>query len=123
MVGRRRQNVLNVSAKYTLQGGLRYTPMDLTTMNALLDAGQMPEEEIFLDDQAMSKQYKPEHTVDLTVSYKINKRRVSHTIAFEGINMLMNETPFAQRFDIRTRSVKVDKTGISLPNLFYRLDF
>ena len=123
MVGRRRQNVLNVSAKYTLQGGLRYTPMDLTTMNALLDAGQMPEEEIFLDDQAMSKQYKPEHTVDLTVSYKINKRRVSHTLAFEGINMLMNETPFAQRFDIRTRSVKVDKTGISLPNLFYRLDF
>jgi len=71
----------------------------------------------------MSKQYKPEHTVDLTVSYKINKRRVSHTIAFEGVNILMNETPFAQRFDIRTRGIKTDKVGISLPNLFYRLDF
>lgn len=123
MVGRSKQNVLNVSAKYTLQGGLRHTPMDLATMCALLDAGQIPEEEIFLDDQAMSKQYKPEHTVDLTLSYKINKRKVSHTIAFEGINMLMNETPFAQRFDIRTRTAKTDKTGISLPNLFYRLDF
>ena len=71
----------------------------------------------------MSKQYKPEHTVDLTVSYKINKRKQSHTIAFEGVNILMNETPFAQRFDLSTRTVKTDKVGISLPNLFYRLDF
>ena len=123
MVGNRKQNVLNVSVKYTLQGGLHYTPIDMAAMNALLNAGQIPEEEIFMEDKAMSKQYKPEHTVDLTVSYKLNKRRVSHTFAFEGINILMNETPFAQRFDIRDRIVKTDKVGISLPNLFYRLDF
>lgn len=123
MTGSRKQNVFNVSVKYALQGGLRYTPMDLTAMNALLDAGQIPEEEIFQQDKAMSKQYKPEHTVDLTVSYKINKRKQSHTIAFEGVNILMNETPFAQRFDLSTRTVKTDKVGISLPNLFYRLDF
>ena len=123
MLGSRKQNVLGVSVKYTLQGGLRYTPMDIDAMCALMDAGQMVEDELFKESEAMSKQYKPEHTVDLTVSYKINKRRVSHTIAFEGVNILMNETPFAQRFDIRTRGIKTDKVGISLPNLFYRLDF
>ena len=123
MVGKRKQNVFNVSVKYTLQGGLRYTPIDVAAMNALMDAGQMVEHELFKDNEAMSCQYKPEHTVDLTVSYKINAKKVSHTIAFEGVNILMNETPYAQRYDFRTRTVKTDKTGISLPNIFYRLDF
>ena len=71
----------------------------------------------------MSKQYKPEHTVDLTVSYKINKRHVSHTIAFEGVNILMNETPYTQRYDFALKELRYDKSGISLPNIFYRLDF
>lgn len=123
MMGKRKQNIFNVSVKYTLQGGPRYTPMDIDAMNALMDAGQMVEHELFKDNEAMSKQYKPEHTVDLTVSYKINGKKVSHTIAFEGLNLLMNETPFVERYDLRTRTVKTDKTGISLPNLFYRLDF
>jgi len=123
MVGRNKQNVLNISLKYTLQGGLHYTPMDLDAMNALMDAGEMLEQEIFKDKEAMSCQYSPEHTVDFTISFKINGKKVSHTIAFEGLNILQNETPFAQRYDIRTRTVKTDKTGLSLPNLFYRLDF
>lgn len=123
MVGKHKQNVFNVSVKYTIQGGLRYTPMDLAAMNALLNSGELGEQEIFKDDEAMSKQYDPEHTIDLTVSYKINKKKVSHTIAFEGLNMLQTETPFAQRFDLRTRTVMTEKVGISLPNLFYRIDF
>ena len=123
MVGKHRQNVFNVSAKYTLQGGLRYTPMDIDAMNALMDRGEMVENPIIKSDEAMSRQYKPEHTVDLTVSYKINCKKVSHTIAFEGLNVFQNQTPIAQRYDIRTRGIKTDKSGISLPNLFYRLDF
>ncbi len=123
MVGSRKQNVLNVSVKYTLQGGLRYTPVDIDGMNALVNAGKIPDEPIMLENEAMSKQYDPDHVVDLTVSYKINKKKVSHTIAFEGLNLLMNESGVAQRYDLRTRTVKVEKSGISLPNLFYRLDF
>ena len=123
MVGKGRQNVFNISAKYTVQGGLRYTPMDVDAMCALLDAGMLGEQILYKDDETMSKQYNPEHTVDLTISYKINKKHVSHTIAFEGINILMNETPYAQQFDIINRTVSTEKVGISLPNLFYRLDF
>ena len=123
MVGARKQNVFNISVKYALQGGLHYTPVDVEAMSALMDAGQLPEDVIYKQGDAMSKQYSPEHNVDLTVSYKWNCRKVSHTLAFEGVNILMNETPFAQRFDLRTRSVRTDKVGISLPNLYYRLDF
>lgn len=123
MVGSRKQNVLNVSVKYTMQGGLRYTPIDMEGMDALMDAGQIPDEPILMDSKAMSKQFDPDHIVDLTVSFKINKKKVSHTIAFEGVNLLMNESGVYQRYDLRTRTVKVEKAGISLPNLFYRIDF
>ena len=123
MVGRNKQNVFNISAKYTMQGGMHYTPVDVNAMNYLMDQGEMVDEVIFKDNEAMGKQYDPEHIVDLTISFKLNKRKVSHTFAFEGINILMYETPIAQRFDLRTRTVKIEKGGISLPNLFYRLDF
>jgi hypothetical protein len=48
---------------------------------------------------------------------------VSHTIAFEGVNILQNEAPYAERYDFSTGQLRTDKSGISLPNIFYRLDF
>ena len=71
----------------------------------------------------MTLKFDPINLIDLTISYKINCKKVSHTIAFEGINILQNETPYAQHYDFGTRQIRDDKSGISLPNLFYRLDF
>ena len=117
------KNVLNVSAKYSIQGGLRYTPIDVDQMNANIDAGIVNDEPIYKDNEAFTKHFKPTGIIALTVSYKINKKRVSHTIAFEGLNILGTDTPMFQRFDLGTRQVRIDKGGISLPNIFYRLDF
>jgi hypothetical protein len=123
MLGKRKQNVFNVSVKYTLQGGLRHTPIDLNAMRANVAAGIIDPNPIYKDDEAMTLQYDPTSIVDLTVSYKINGRKLSHTIAFEGLNILQNETPYAQRYDLTTGELRYDKSGISLPNLYYRIDF
>ena len=123
MMGKRKQNVFNVSVKYTLQGGLRHTPIDLNAMRANVAAGIIDPNPIYKDDEAMTLQYDPTSIVDLTVSYKINGRKLSHTIAFEGLNILQNETPYAQRYDLTTGELRYDKSGISLPNLYYRIDF
>jgi hypothetical protein len=48
---------------------------------------------------------------------------VSPTIAFEGVNILQHETPYAERYDFATGQLRTDKSGISLPNIYYRLDF
>ena len=117
------KNVLNVSAKYSIQGGLRYTPIDVDKMRANVAAGVIDDNPIYKDDEAFTKRFKPTSIVDLTVSYKINRRKVSHTIAFEGLNVLGTKTPMFQRFDLGTLDVRTDKSGISLPNIFYRLDF
>ncbi|MDO4984865.1 MAG: TonB-dependent receptor [Prevotella sp.] len=120
MIGK---NVLNVSAKYSIQGGLRYTPIDEKTMQANVAAGIIDDNPIYMEGQEFTKQFDPTGIVDLTISYKINKRKVSHTFAFEGLNVLGTKTPMFQRFDLGTKSARIDEGGISLPNIFYRLDF
>ena len=123
MVGKRGQNVFNVSVKYTLQGGLRHTPIDVAAMKANVDAGIINDQPIYKEDEAMSLQFAPTGILDLTVSYKINCKKVSHTIAFEGVNILQNEAPYAERYDFSTGQLRTDKSGISLPNIYYRMDF
>ena len=123
MIGKKKQNVFNVSIKYTHQGGLRHTPIDIDAMKANVAAGIIDDQPIYKENEAMTLQYPSSSILDLTISYKINCKKVSHTIAFEGMNILQNETPYAQRYDFVTGQLRYDKSGISLPNVFYRIDF
>ena len=123
MLGKRKQNMLNVSVKYTMQGGLRHTPIDVDAMRANVAAGIINAQPIYKEDEAMTLQFDPSSILDLTVSYKINCKKVSHTIAFEGVNILQYQTPYAVHYDLGTGELRTDKSGISLPNVYYRIDF
>ena len=123
MIGKKKQDVFNVSVKYTLQGGLRHTPIDVDAMRANVAAGIINDQPIYKEDEAMTLQFDPTSILDLTVSYKINRKNVGHTIAFEGVNILQHETPYAVHYDLGTGQLRVDKSGISLPNIYYRIDF
>lgn len=123
MVGKQNQNVFNISLKYSTQGGLHYTPLDTDAMNKLLDNGIIIDDVIYKDKEAMSKQFSPDHVVDFTVSFKLNKKRVSHTFALESVNIFLHEASYGQTYRINNRTIRDEKMGISLPNLFYRLDF
>ena len=92
-------------------------------MNQNLDNGLIDETPVLKENEAFSKRFDATGMIDLTISFKINCKRVSHTIAFEGVNILDAKAPLAQRFDMGTRTVRTEESGISLPNIFYRLDF
>ena len=92
-------------------------------MRANVAAGIYDDQPIYKEDEAMSLQFSPTSILDLTVSYKINCKNVSHTIAFEGVNILQHEAPYAERYDFGTGQLRSDKSGISLPNIYYRIDF
>ncbi len=47
MMGKKKQNVFNVSAKYTLQGALRHTPIDVAAMQANVDADKIDPNPIY----------------------------------------------------------------------------
>ena len=69
-------NILSINLKLTLQGGDRYSPIDReATMNH-------PDKEVQYDEtKAFSKQYSPMLIGNYTVSYRINKKKVSHEFA------------------------------------------
>ena len=67
MLGRNRENILSVNLKLTLQGGDRYSPIDV---EATL---KHPDKEVQYDEtRAFSKQYSPMFIGNYTVSYRIN---------------------------------------------------
>ena len=83
MLGRNRENILSVNLKLTLQGGDRYSPIDV---EATL---KHPDKEVQYDEtRAFSKQYSPMFIGNYTVSYRINKKKVSHEFAVKGLNFM-----------------------------------
>ena len=76
MVGSKRQNILSANAKFTLQGGERYSPLDHAASLAHPD-----KEALYDETRAYSEQYPVMFIANFTVSYKINRKKVAHEFA------------------------------------------
>ena len=86
MLGRNKQNILSINLKLTLQGGDRYSPID---MEATM---KHPDKEVQYDERkAFSKQYSPMFIGNYTVSYRINKKKSISRICCEGLELYGHE--------------------------------
>ena len=109
MLGRNKQNILSVNLKLTLQGGERYAPIDV---EATMDH---PDKEVQYDEmRAYSIQRSPMLIGNYTVSYRINKRRVSHEFSVKGLN-------FTGSKEFIQIEVSEQKTGLT--NISYKIEF
>lgn len=123
MLGNNGKNVFNVSAKATYMGGVHHTPVNIAATVAAYQSGQYLYEVIYEDDKAMSQQYDPLLIFDLTVSYRITGKRVSHTIAFHAVNLFDAKSPTYDSYNFATGRVKTWQSTASFPNFYYRIDF
>ncbi len=123
MLGNKGKNVLNISAKGTYMGGIHHTPIDIAATEAAYERGQYLYQVIYDESRAMEEQYDPMFVLDLTLSYKITGRKVSHTIAFHGVNLFDAKSPTYDSYNFATHSVKTWQSTASYPNLYYRIDF
>ena len=122
MLGKRKQNVLSVNAKFTLQGGLRYTPADLEATKELYFNNHLPDV-AYQTDKTFSEQHDPMGVVDLTVSYKIAGKHCDHTIAVEALNLTGATPPYCETYNYRKdRMDKID-ASLSFPSIYYRISF
>ncbi|MDO4165627.1 MAG: TonB-dependent receptor [Bacteroides sp.] len=121
LLGKQKKNVLSVSGKFTLQGGMRHTPTDLAASRLLYESGSA--EVAYDNSQAFSLQYSPLYIVDLTVSYKICGKKVDHTIAFEGLNIFGKQTPYIDIYNYKKDEMETYMNGMTFPNIYYRISF
>ncbi len=80
-VGKQKKNTINISTKFTIGGGKRYSPVNIAASNAIMDV--VPDE-----NQINTKQFDPYNRLDLRIAYKINAKKSSYEIALDLVNLM-----------------------------------
>ncbi len=115
-VGKSKKNIFAINGKVLYAGGNRQTPIDL---NASIEKG----ETVYLDDQYLEDQLPDYFRLDVGISYKINKKRMTHTLGLDIQNVTNRLNVDFMDFEPETNSIQTySQTGL-FPNFNYRIEF
>lgn len=118
MMGRNKQNVLSINLRLTLQGGERYSPVD---ENATLND---PDKEVQYDEtKAFSKQLSPMLLGNYSISYKMNKKKLSHEFAIQGVNATRSKEFYGHDYNFKTNEIEENSGKTVLTNISYKIQF
>jgi len=116
MCGAQKQNVFSANLKLSYQGGDHYTPIDQIASEAKHDI-------IFDEPRAFTSQFPAVLTSDISLGYKINKKKSSHEFSLKILNAgLMTGQHGYVYNEIKNSIDKIDVVAI-LPNLSYKIQF
>lgn len=115
-VGKNKNNIFGINGKILFAGGNRQTPIDL-------EASILEGETVRIMDQFMEEQAPAYFRFDIGFNYKINKKRMTHTIAIDIQNLTNRLNVDLAYFDPDTNQIKIYyQTGL-FPNFNYRIEF
>lgn len=113
--GKHIHKTFSVNIRLTYQGGYRYTPIDYNES----EHNQGIEE---IDSKAYSLRLPNSFTSDLTLRYRINKKKIAHEFSF----MILNATGFRQTgyvYNLETNSVEKKRSAPIVPNISWKIYF
>ena len=116
MFGKNHQNILGINSRVTFQGGDRYSPINESASLKQQDA-------IYDESNPYSKQLSPVLLGHLTVSYKINKKKVSHEFAAKILNITGYKDYYGHRYNYVTHQVDEEREANIIPNISYKIEF
>ena len=116
MLGKNHQNILGVSGRITFQGGDRHSPVDETL-------SQIRQEAVYDESNPYSERLEPVFLGHLTVSYKVNRKKVAHEIALKMINLTGYKDFYGYRYNYMTGCVDAEREAIIMPNIAYKIEF
>ena len=109
-------NKIVLDLKVSLAGGRRYTPIDL-------EASQLAGEGVEIDSEAFSEQQREYFRTDAKITYRINRKKVSHEVFLNVDNLFNNQNVFAQTYSQRTNQIEnVYQLGM-FPTFQYKILF
>jgi len=116
MVGKRKQNMLNINMRLSLQGGERYTPVDEEKSHTVRS--------IEVDEtKAFTRRFHPCFMSDFSASYKINRTRMSHEFAIKLLNVNGYTGTHFYQYNEKNNSIKKVRNFGMIPNISYRIQF
>lgn len=114
--GKQREHIFNANIRISYQGGDHYTPID---ESASLDSKDI----IYDETYAFSKQFSPAFAVDLGISYKLNKKRVSHEFGLQLLNLTGYTGQHGYQYNEQKKIIEKIDVSDMLPNLSYKIQF
>lgn len=116
LVGKQRQNIFNVNVRLFLHGGDRYTPIDEERSKETKD--------VELDEKkAFSEKYDPAINADLSLSYKMNKQKLSHEFSLKVLNIGGITGMHFYQYNEKTNQIEKEKAFGIIPNISYKIQF
>ncbi|MCD8177579.1 MAG: TonB-dependent receptor [Tannerellaceae bacterium] len=113
--GKYKHKVLSANIRLTYQGGYRYTPIDYD------ESGQSQDIEK-VDSEAYNLRLPNMFTSDLTLRFRVNKKKVAHEYAF----MILNANGFKQTgyvYNLATNSVEKKRSTPLIISLSWKIYF
>jgi hypothetical protein len=114
-MGRQKQNILSANLRFTLQGGERYIPVNDVASKAVRNI-------VYDNSRAYEKQYPSGFLCHFTVSYKINRNRLSHEFALQVMN-ITGSKDYWYEYNYRTDQPELYSDTGTVPNLYYKIEF
>jgi len=115
-LGKSKNKLLSLDVKYTTAGGNRYTPIDL---NSSILNGQAE----YFDNKAYSEKFAPYSRLDVKLSFRMNRKKMSHYLYANIENVLNQQNILQQTYDPSTHTVHAEYQLGVFPYGGYRLEF
>lgn len=116
MIGKQKQNAIGLNGRLFCIGGSRYTPIDE-------DKSHQSHDVEFDETKAFSKKFNPSVNGDISFSYKINKRKLSHEFSLKILNIGGYTGMHYYQYDEKLNQIKKEKGIGVIPTISYKLYF
>lgn len=116
MVGKHKQNMFSFNVRLFAHGGDRYSPIDMEETIRVRDI-------TYDETRAYSEKFDPAVNGDVSVSYKINKKKISHEFSLKALNIGGYTGAHYYEFNEKTNSAEKKKSIGTLFNAAYKIQF
>ncbi len=111
-----KNKTLNIDWKLTVAGGRYYTPIDF-------EASEAAGKEILKEHLAYSEQLSDYFRTDIKISYRVNKKKVTHEFSLDIQNLTNAQNEFLRSYNPRTNAVDTEYQIGFFPIPQYRIIF
>lgn len=112
----RKGNVLGINGRINYMGGERLSPLDMTR--------SLKERRAYYDEtKAFKEQLSPTYYFDITVTYRMNRKRYSGVLALQLKNVFGSASFYGYEYNYRSGEVEMQREKIMLPVISYKVEF
>ncbi len=115
-LGRKKQNLLGINLRVSIQGGDRYSIID--TANSIIE-----KDVIYNENTPFTEQTKSSFITHFTINYEWYKSKNTQKLSLKILNASNYKEFLGHRYNIKNNTVDEHREALIIPNLSYKISF